>query len=336
MRRKIFYLLGCLCVIFTSLALCLSCSSNEDDDNTPSTSDLEENYITIENAIYKEGAIPDSTTKEVVEGIDMSDQVMNGAMNYITVVTEQEISEFYIGVKNVSGYLSYSPTESTSRANGSLHVYIIPLMMSLNYMGDSTLILSAMLMNGYVTATVELRIYYIETVSGAIEVKLAFSNSKDVDLHLITPSGEHISYENRGGTILYGTSLITYGLDVDSNAACFLDNINKENIYIPTELVENGVYTVIVDMYSNCDPSVATSWSVTARYQGELVTPTTGHNPASGIYPVNAENGDMTTVMTFKISNADSRAVQEIRSNCKFIPSAPSEKDLVKRELLGE
>lgn len=319
--KKIFYLMA------TVLAATMfpSCSDNDDSDN----SKLEEDFFSIENATYNEGDIPESTTSETLKGIDMSDQVMNGAMNYISVVTDQKVLSFFVGVKGVKGYFEYEPESSAPGAIQGYNTYIIPVMMSQKYKGNSTIVLSGKLANGNVTAPVENKIYYIETMPGAIEIKLAFSNSKDVDLHLYTPSGEHIYYGNRGGVYTdEDGNEISYGLDIDSNAGCTLDNINKENIYIPAQLVEDGTYKVVVDMYSNCNPSIATSWSVVARYQGKMITPVTGSNPASGTYPVGAGSGDMTQVMTFKIHNGSvTRGGQasEIRNNWKFTPEPLSE-----------
>ncbi|MFU2358876.1 hypothetical protein [Prevotella sp.] len=310
-----------------------SCSN--DDDSKEQISELEKNYLSIENAVYNKGNIPAATTDEKIDGIDMSNQVMNGAMNYISIVTEKNIKKFFVGIKGVNGYFEYVPqSEQTSMASSSeYNTYVIPVMLSQSYTGNTTLILSGQLDNGDITAPVENEMFYIETMPGAIEVKLAFSNSKDVDLHLYTPSGEHIYYGNRGGA--YHTedgSEITYGLDVDSNAGCNIDNINKENIYIPAELVENGIYTVIVDMYENCQPAIATNWSIVARYQGDLITPTQGVNPASGVYPVGAGKGDHTTVMTFTINDGTRSATSSKLKLQNFQPTKLTKLDKMKLE----
>lgn len=332
--KKFIYLV--FSIIFA--ATIQSCSDKDDVENI---SELEKNYFSIENATYKSSEMPTSTIAEALEGLDMSDQVMNGAMNYITFITEQNVSKFFIGIKNVPGYWEYIPSELLSSATDSYNTYVIPVLMSQSYTGNSTIVLSGQLDNGDVTQPVENKIFYIETMPGAIEVKLSFSNSKDIDLHLYTPGGEHIYYGNRGGTYTdeFGDE-ISYGLDIDSNASCQLDNINKENIYIPAELVEEGTYTVVVNMYSNCQPSIATSWSIIARYQGELITPATGTNPASGIYSPGAGDGDMTRVMTFTIHDGKvSRARtdhQSIRNNWKFTPTPLSETDQNKINFLAD
>lgn len=331
MKKKTVYgLMAFFAVAFMSVSL-TSCS----DDDDKSISELENKYFTIENGKYVESAIPSSTISESLEGIDMSDKVMNGAMNYISVVTKQKVSKFFVGIKGVYGYVEYVPENNfDSSSSNDLKSYVIPVMMSQEYSGNSTMVLSAELENGNITAQVENKLFYIETMPGAIEIKLSFSNSKDIDLHLYTPSGEHIYYNNRGGSFTdEAGNVISYGLDIDSNAGCHLDNVNKENIYIPMELVEAGEYTVVVNMYSNCQPSAATNWSIIARYQGNLVTPTVGSNPASGLYKVGAPAGDMTKVMSFRISEDAVSKVknrQNVRKNWKFTPAPLTDADMIK------
>lgn len=335
MKRIIYLMLVAFCAIQLQ-----SCSS---DDDTAKISELEKNYLSIENAVYKDGDIPEATTEETLDGIDMSSQVMNGAMNYITIVTEKQIRKFYIGVKGVPGFWEYMPSNSeitdnspnrVKRENTYYNTYLIPVMMSQSYSGNTTIILSGQLDNGDITTPVENDIYYIETMPGEIEIKLAFSNSKDVDLHLYTPNGEHIYYNNRGGTYVTddGES-ISYGLDIDSNAGCNLDHKNKENIYIPSELIQNGTYKVVVNMYNNCDKSIPTSWSVVARYKGDLIKPDSGVNPAAGVYPIGVGCDDMTTVMTFTINNEESSKNNSKRlMRGTFKPTPLSEKDKMKIE----
>lgn len=110
------------------------------------------------------------------------------------------------------------------------------------------------------------------------------------------------------------------GLDIDSNAGCYIDGVNNENIVIPEELLEVGEYRVEVDMWSNCDPSISTEWMVAARYKGNLLPnllPEKG-NPVSGVYPVGAPSGDHTEVMKFKITenqlrNAPRRGIKSMK-----------------------
>jgi hypothetical protein len=305
--KKYFYLLA---MAFFAIQI-QSCSS--DDDGGAPVNTLETNYLTIENAVFNDQDFPEATLEETLDGVDMSSQVMNGAMNYISVVTEKEIQKFFIGVKGVDGYWEMDASTTITRAT-QYNTYVIPVMISQNYFGNSVIQVSGMLTDGSITLPIEKEMEYIETKLGDLEVKLAFSNCKDVDLHLYTPSEEHIYYGHKGGT--YYTEdgdTITYGLDIDSNAGCRIDSINKENIYIPQELIEAGTYKVVVNMYSNCDRTIPTSWSVVVRYKGELIATSTGENPATGVYPVGVGNGDYTEAMTFVIEEPEVRGARRSR-----------------------
>lgn len=321
--KKIFYLLA--------LALCTAQFQACSSDDEPTPNDLEQNYLSIENAVYSDGDFPAATTPESLDGIDMSSQVMNGAMNYVTLTTDKNVRKFFVGIKNVAGYWTYEPP--SARDNSAYHTYVIPVMISQNYSDSATLVLSGELEDGSVTTPVEKALTRIDTREGAIEIKLAFSNSKDVDLHLFLPDGDHIYYGNRGYTLVTENGdTLSYGLDIDSNAGCRIDDINKENIYIPEELVDTGTYRVVVDMYSNCYPSTPTSWSIVARYRGELLTPLTGVNPASGLYPEGAGNDDMTEVMTFRVKDAPAHAPKAGGLKASRKPLPLSDMGLLKKE----
>lgn len=331
--KKILYFVFAL-----ALGLQMQSCSNDDGKTPEVVHPLEAKYFTIKNAVYNEGNMPEQTTDEKLSGVSMSDQVMNGAMNYVTVVTEQDVSKFYISIKDVGGYYEYDPKTDTNEGNVATrsatgyNTYVIPVMMSNDYSGKSTIMISGQLENGQITAPVETEIERIETKSGALEIKLAFSNNKDIDLHLYTPSDEHIYYGHRGGTVqVTEDSVATYGLDIDSNAGCYIDGINKENIYLPAEKVENGTYKVVVNMFSNCDRTIATNWSIIARYKDNLITPVTGKNPASGIYPVDFYHGDFTEVMTFTITDAPNTPANALR-RLKYKPIAPTDMDIMKME----
>lgn len=287
--------------VLFAMAVFMSC---KDDEKLGS--ELEENYISIEQAIYHAGNFPEATSSEKITDILTSDQVMNGAANFITVTSKYEIKKFFLGIIGVNGYLEYI----AARASTDSYIYIIPLMIAQNFSGNAELLISALLDNGGITIPTKYPLYQLETRPGALEIKLAFSNEKDVDIHVFTPSGIHIFFGSSKNGYYYGESedyAYPFGLDIDSNAACGIDGINKENIFIPEEYVENGTYYVAVDMYDNCFPSIATSWFVTAWYNGKLITPNSGRNPASGVFAVGTPSSyceNLVDVMTFNISNA--------------------------------
>ena len=313
-----------------------ACSSSDDDDNNGGTP--QENYQTnlfnVSDAVFQNAAMPASTSSDVITGIEINDQALTSGSNFITVTSSEEYDRFYIGVEGETGYYELVPvnlTNASTRAS-AFYSYMIFLNYGVNYNRNITMLVKARKTNGQITQAYRKAIRYVQTgISGDLTVNLTFSNEKDVDLRLITPSGDEIYYGNRTRSIYdeVGDSTIRYGLDHDSNAGCLIDGLKNENIVIPDIAVEAGVYEVRVDMYSNCDRSLATSWQLVVRYKGQLVTnllpqrtvgenaiassPTnlattiessitdSRHNPVWGTYPINAYSGDKTTVMKFQV-----------------------------------
>lgn len=291
-----------------------ACSNDDPDPEVPTTdskAEFSSRYFSIENASFEAGALPEVTGGEPISGLSMNNQALTGGMNFVTIQTEKVYDNFLVGIKGQEGYWKVGasdgmPGASQVQARASYNTYIIPISFGTGYASDIVIIIIAVDDQGNMSEPTEGEVDYVESKSGDLNINLTFSNAKDIDLHLITPSGTRIYYNNRGGyyTIVEDdgtTREVEFGLDHDSNAACNIDNLNNENIFIPAEMIEAGVYKVEVDMYSNCDDEIATSWAIVARYQGGIITPLTGANPAAGVYPVGAPRGDHTNVMTFEL-----------------------------------
>lgn len=298
MKKQMF--MWCLLLLGSALASC-----SDDEGGNPGVSELEQEYFSIENAQYREGQFPAATSTATLQGVTINERALSGGMNFITIVSDVRYNRFFIGVQGVEGYWEYVPDTPANRAegDGGSTTYVIPVAYSTTYSSDITMLISGEDESGDITEPYETEITYVESQSGDLNINLTFSNAKDVDLHLFMPSGEHIYYGERGGTVETADGqTVSYGLDHDSNAACGIDNLNNENIYIPAELIQAGTYTVVVDMYANCEPAIATSWSVVARYKGQEVQNELGSNPASGVYPVGAGEDDMTPVIRFTLN----------------------------------
>lgn len=325
-----------LCSLFAGLVLVTSCSSEDHFQPSDSNvSELEAKYFTIEDATYAAGEMPTSTAGDIIQGLSYNTQALTGGMNFVTIVSRDVYKQFFVGVQGVSGYWIVIATLVSSE-NG-YYTYYIPIMYSTSYNTNIIMIICGEKEDGNVTEKTEAEVTHVDSEISDLNLNLTFSNAKDVDLHLYTPSGKHIYYGARGGS--YTTSdgeTITYGLDHDSNAGCFIDNLNNENIYIPAELIEAGTYRVVVDMYSNCDTSIPTSWSVVARYRGGVVPVLSGRNPASGVYPVGAGDDDMTEVMTFSLTEAATRAAKApFVMPETFKPTPMTEQDWLKLDELN-
>jgi len=96
--------------------------------------------------------------------------------------------------------------------------------------------------------------------TGELQVSLSWNTETDVDLHVVEPGGEEIFYANE-------VSAAGGMLDLDSNAACVLDNVNNENVTW-TSAPPRGEYIVRVDYWSACDEARRTDYVVTVRRRG--------------------------------------------------------------------
>lgn len=137
--------------------------------------------------------------------------------------------------------------------------------------------------------------------SGDLQVTLRFPKSEDLDLHLVEPVDAgvcEIWYGNPNVDagpppiplpfpIPMPASCGAYGwLDLDSNAACNLDNVNIENIiYPPNRPVHLGTYKVRVDYYQNCSATSAVPYEVEVRAGG------TARYYCGSFNPNQADNG---------------------------------------------
>lgn len=110
---------------------------------------------------------------------------------------------------------------------------------------------------------------FLQVGSGDIQVSVSWSDTADVDLHVIDPNGEEIFFGHRnsasGGT-----------LDLDANAACgrntFSDGsppafVSNENVVWPSGQAIAGTYKVVLDYWSDCGVP-KTDWVVTLQRVG--------------------------------------------------------------------
>jgi hypothetical protein len=97
--------------------------------------------------------------------------------------------------------------------------------------------------------------------AGDVQVSVAWDAPTDVDLHVVDPAQEEIYFANltsaSGGT-----------LDLDSNAACSIDNINNENVTWPVGGAPSGSYSVSLVYWSACTQP-QTNYTVTIFVRGQ-------------------------------------------------------------------
>ena len=313
-------------------SLMIRCS--DDDKDKPGI--LEEKYFTIPDATYVRGNFPTATSDMSVGNVNINKNVLAGGSSVITINSEETVSEIYVAVSGENeGYYSFDPTVSRAET----HMYNVILLVSQNLTGDFSVRIATKTTSGEITKEFIANVKYIAAGTGALQVSLSFDNEKDVDLYLVKPDGSVIYYGNRDNyhesedenvNESEDSDEVAYGLDVDSNAGCSIDGINNENIFYPDGYVQSGKYEVWVNMYANCDRSIATNWVVTAIYKGSLITPSFGQNPVTGIFPVNTPNNSIGSnlnesalkVMEFSISGT-SRVMMNLNGrNLKPLPES--------------
>jgi len=311
-----------------AIAICLagmtaffSCEKNNDKDLKNTV--LEQNYFTIQDGTVHKGAIPSSTSGiSIADGINLNRNALTGGSSYVTLATEEQISEFYVGVKGVDYYFSVTPqnqlqssSQAPLRAAATVNNYSLVILFSQNLGATFDIQISAKLKNGSLTRVYIATITYIQAGTGSLQINLSFNNDKDLDLYVVQPDKEVIYYGNQGEYYEEGGVPKGWGLDIDSNAACDIDGINSENVFYSNEYIQSGKYEVWVNMWENCDPSIATNWVITARYQGALLSTTFGRNPATGVFPVGTPSNEIggsltgaTKVMEFTLSSSSLRS----------------------------
>ena len=248
-------------------------------------------YISVKDGVLVAEEMP-SASSDVNIDVTMNKKVIPGGSSIVNVDSPVIVKKVYVGVENEFGYYEWVPSNTNYE-----FVILVNQDIVLGENDDDFVILVAILdNNGKVSEVIEKTVELIEVGTGQLQISLSFDNAKDVDLHVIEPNGEHI---------YYGNSISENGgeLDLDSNAGCYLDYVNNENItYSEEAFVEAGTYTVYVDLFENCDPEVATNFVVSAYYGGALLKTVTG------TFPIGAESNyndldNIEPVMTFNISN---------------------------------
>ena len=101
----------------------------------------------------------------------------------------------------------------------------------------------------------------IRVGAGDVQVSVAWDAPTDVDLHVTDPANEEIYFANT-------TSASGGTLDLDSNAACSIDNINNENITWPIGGAPSGTYSVDLVYWSACTQPQS-NYTVTIFVRGQ-------------------------------------------------------------------
>ncbi len=281
-----------------SLALLLTFSACDKDDDKDNGKAEIESVFEVPDATLRTGSFPSgSSTGPSIANFSGNAYVLPGGSNAITLESDSEATSALIGIEGLSGYYEV-PISSKNQVSVTIYLFVDP-----NINLESFTILLALQLNTTVGNHQSLNVDLVEAGTGQLQVSLSWDKEVDLDIYLVEPGGT---------TIYYGNPFSDFGgeLDIDSNAACYIDGINNENITYDDEAVlEAGEYIVRVNLWSNCDIIEQINYVATARFNGSLISPSWGSNPKYGNYPAGSESqfGGMEAgieVMKFNISSS--------------------------------
>jgi hypothetical protein len=216
------------------------------------------------NLTFVPGAPPDSSTGPAITASGNT-SVVPGGSSQVDILANGLFTTVIVFVQGVDGYYI------VEFPSGVLSTTLI-LTISQTISGSAFDCVYFVGSSGTFGPTEIQNVEVINVGTGEVQVSLSFNRDSDIDLHVVEPSGEEIFY---GNTISDTGGM----LDLDSNAACFIDGINNENI--TWETAPSGSYTVRVDNWDSCGQEPI-NYSVTVNREGQQTLVFTGTFTGAG------------------------------------------------------
>ena len=262
--------------------------------------------------VFIEEEFPESTTtsspvvkgsRQIVRGgslvlqiqpLDLSDQILIGiseltdtACNYLNVGFYEQAKGYFsvdlneAALKSAKGHRQNVPEISLEKIhlvrsmannnNKSLHFeggvyFLIISFYEINQFNSFYIKIATKSSNGISKVYIhKIMVNGMAGFSNNLQVSLNWAFPVDIDLHIETPDGNDI---------YYGIPIGQNGgmLDLDSNPACKIDDINNENITWGNYAPANGSYKVRADLWSACNSYGPFPYVVTVNNKGNVTT----------------------------------------------------------------
>ncbi len=206
---------------------------------------------TMQTAVLMQGTPPTGAGPSAT--VNSSGAAIAGAAQYVQLGCSTNCTSVAVAVQGVDGY--YALTGLPDPATQNIIVYIAQSAT------QTFSLLFAVGTGSSFGATTTLPVTLTAVGSGDVEISLSWGAPTDLDLHVVEPSGEEIYWGNK-------TSATGGMLDLDSNAACTIDNIDAEHVTWPGVTPPTGTYQVIVDPWSLCSVSPPINYTVIVNVKG--------------------------------------------------------------------
>lgn len=284
-----------LVVLFIG-GMMLSCSKDKEDDKGISRADFKRSFFDIQNGEFNSRGLPSSNSSTLnISSINGNSTVLAGGTNLIHIAASEGATHVIVGVQDEKGHFQVPMAPSRAQSRGEMAVEVsLQLLIGQQIEDGFTIAFAVADDQGNISSYHYLPITLLSAGTGVLQVSLSWDQLNDVDLHLIEPNGHEI---------YYGSPYSANGgqLDVDSNPACYIDNINNENIYYDEDAtIEYGEYEVLVDLWSNCNVPNNTNYSIIVHYGGEVIATTEGTNPHVGELTPDDESGNTNPISVMK------------------------------------
>ncbi|MGG5577991.1 hypothetical protein ACPDHL_11715 [Myroides sp. C15-4] len=267
MKKRIL-LLALLGGFMLSTTACSSDDSSQETQKVEVPNTLKDDYFSIEGATFNAGTIQAGEEESITE-ISVNNFIINGGKAIMTVTSSAQLQAIQIGLKGHEGYYSVKTSNENLARTGLYHYEVI-----LDFSQDLILDIVGLELVGYITDGKRTVVYYrefqvIPAGTGALQISLSWDREDDVDLHLVKRNSDRIYYGSRKLYNSEGEKIAE--LDIDSNAGCSIDGIKNENIYF--DRLEDGVYSIYVDLYSKCEArgSAGSKFIVNVMYSGTSI-----------------------------------------------------------------
>ena len=188
-------------------------------------------------AIYRSGTPPASSGGLTAQGTPNSTPLLGQPFRYL-VAASGAFTIVYLAVDDLDGYWQLTLPSGVSE---------LELVITLANTPPSTdfQLRSILGYQGGVSQPITLRVQPGDLSLSDIAATLRWTGASDVDLHVIDAKGQEV-YWNDTSTPEGGR------LDLDSNPACDIDNVNQEIISWPAGGAPAGGYRVFVQYYDAC------------------------------------------------------------------------------------